>query len=88
MKTYHSVLPAATRRSCQAEVTRDAQEARQFKARLTAIFANGFWYCFDCQAVCERIEGEQGQPSHCDRCGSTRIEYNAPAWADLGKETV
>jgi hypothetical protein len=40
--------------------------------------ASGFWFCRDCQARCEREEGEQGQPAHCSRCRSHRIQYFPP----------
>jgi rubrerythrin len=38
----------------------------------------GFWFCKSCDAPCERIEGEQGQPAHCDKCGSPRISWTQP----------
>ena len=38
----------------------------------------GYWYCTDCDAVCERVEGEQGQPAHCAACGSHHIFFNPP----------
>ena len=80
MKTYQSVLPAASRRDCQADRTRERHLARAIKSNLLQVFTNGFWYCNDCEARCERIEGENGQPSCCDRCGSTHIEYFRPTW--------
>lgn len=46
---------------------------------LTKLCAEGFWYCEDCLAPCEREEGEQGQPAHCANCGSHDIHYNRPA---------
>jgi hypothetical protein len=39
----------------------------------------GFWFCADCKRICEREEGEQGQPAHCGFCNSPRISYNGPA---------
>jgi hypothetical protein len=66
MKAYQSVLLAA---SWPRAIT-----------NLQRIFRDGFWFCFDCEARCERIEGENGQPHSCDRCGSSRIEYVPPAW--------
>jgi hypothetical protein len=39
----------------------------------------GFYWCLDGEHVCEREEGEQGQPAHCSRCGSHRIQWNRPA---------
>ena len=92
MKTYQSVLPASSRRECQAEATRQRHLA-ELKSNLAKIFADGFWFCHDCDTKCERIEGEQGQPAHCDRCGSARIDWNPPIWlaepADFfGKEAA
>ena len=52
--------------------------AGELKDRLARIFAEGFWYCYDCDCRCERIEGEQGQSARCERCGSHRIEWNPP----------
>lgn len=74
-KTYQSVLPGATRKECQMEAI-----GRKIKAKLAEVFKNGFWYCKDHQGMCERVEGENGQPSHCDECGSHRIEWNPPIW--------
>ena len=67
--------------------------AREIKGRLEKIFSNGFWFCYDCEARCERVDGEQGQPAHCDRCSSPRLEWIPPVWltepADLvGKEAA
>jgi hypothetical protein len=76
MKTYQSVLPAATRKDC-----RERKIGAEIKETLSSAFANGFWFCNDCQSRCERIEGENGQPSHCDRCSSPRIEWHPPLWA-------
>ncbi|HYG23387.1 MAG TPA: hypothetical protein VEH04_11440 [Verrucomicrobiae bacterium] len=78
MKTYTSVLPAATRKRC-----RDEQALREVKARLHEIFTNGFWYCRAHEGTCERIESDQGQPATCDRCGSAYIEWNPPIWTGL-----
>jgi DNA-directed RNA polymerase subunit RPC12/RpoP len=47
-------------------------------ARLTLALGSGGWWCTDCQQETERIEGEQGQPATCDRCGSYRIQYQPP----------
>lgn len=38
----------------------------------------GYWYCYDCEKVTEREEGEQGQPAHCLFCRSHRIRYVEP----------
>jgi hypothetical protein len=35
----------------------------------------GAWFCADCERRCERVEGENGQPAHCHRCGSHRINF-------------
>jgi hypothetical protein len=78
MKTYQSVLPGATRKDCKPE--RERKIGAQIKLRLFKAFSNGFWFCHDCQTSCERVEGENGQPSHCDRCGSPQIDWNKPAW--------
>ena len=76
MKSYQCALPAASR----SERTRLRHLSREIKSNLLQIFRDGFWFCPDCQARCERIEGENGQPHSCDRCGSSRIEYVQPAW--------
>jgi hypothetical protein len=93
MKTYQSVLPAAMRKLCQADRTRKRHLAHNLKTRIAEIFTNGFWFCLDCEARCERVESDQGQPAGCDRCGSPRIEWNKPVWllepGDLaGKEAA
>jgi hypothetical protein len=74
-KVSQSVLPGATRKEC-----REAQIGEQIKASLSELFANGFWYCRGCDSRCERVEGENGQPSHCDHCGSPNIVWNPPIW--------
>lgn len=43
---------------------------------LRALF--GGWHCHDCNAFCDRIEGEQGQPARCATCGSPRIRFIPP----------
>ena len=78
MKTYQSVLPGAIRKDC-----RGSQIAAQLRARLTEVFANGFWFCLDHEGKCERVEDDHGQPPHCDQCGSHRIKWNAPIWSAL-----
>lgn len=75
MKTTQSVLPAATRKKC-----REQEIGAEIKAKLTDVFSNGFWFCLDHDGRCERVEGENGQPSHCDECGSPRIKWNPPIW--------
>ena len=32
-----------------------------FKGLLEHLLQNGFWFCKDCQRMCEREEGENGQ---------------------------
>jgi hypothetical protein len=83
MKTTQSVLPAATPKKCREE-----KIGEQIKAKLSELFKDGFWFCQGCESRCERIEGENGQPSHCDQCGSYRIKWNAPAWAGAIDNTV
>lgn len=69
MKRFHSVLPAA--------------KAHHLRRRMLANFIGavreGFWYCNDHDGLCDRVEGEQGQPAHCSVCGSHRIEFHQPA---------
>jgi transcription initiation factor IIE alpha subunit len=76
MKTSMSVLPAATRKECRK--TKIHSLIRKLKDSLEKSLNHGFWFCQACEARCERIEGEQGQPAHCDLCGSHRIEYLPP----------
>jgi hypothetical protein len=52
--------------------------AAQLKQSIESVFNNGFWYCQDGDHLCEREEGEQGQPAHCNRCGSHRITWFPP----------
>ena len=52
--------------------------AAHVKRRIGSLLTAGFWWCFDCLAVCDREEGEQGQPAHCAACGSHRIKWNKP----------
>jgi len=83
MKTTQSVLPAATPKKCREEETKNF-----ILGKLTEIFKNGFWFCQDCQSRCERIEGEHGQPDHCDRCRSHRIKWNPPLWSHMVDDRV
>lgn len=73
-KTYQSVLPATTRKTCRLDKLK-----RRIKSNLQRLFTAGFWFCNDCERVCERIEGEHGQPSHCSHCQGYRIEFTRPA---------
>jgi len=77
-KTTQSVLPAATPKKCRGE----KEIGAQIKAKLSELFKDGYWFCLGCESRCERIEGENGQPSYCDQCGSHRIKWNAPVWTD------
>ena len=99
MKTYQAQLPVA--RSYRASrwirptlppprprVQTEAELARSIRHSVEHVLLSGFWYCSDCDARCERIEGEQGQPAHCDRCGSHRIEWNPPIDKLLKEEVV
>jgi rubrerythrin len=59
------------------EVTRRERDlARATKEKISELFSAGFWFCRDCNRVCERVEGEHGQPSHCARCKSYRVEFS------------
>jgi uncharacterized paraquat-inducible protein A len=64
------------------------EPARSLRHSIEHVLLSGFWYCRDCDARCERIEGEQGMPAHCDRCGSHHIEWNPPIDQLLRKEGV
>jgi hypothetical protein len=78
MKISQKTLPVATVKNC-----RESEIGQRIKASLSDLFQNGYWFCRDCDAKCERVEGENGQPSHCDRCGSARIKWNPPLWSAL-----
>lgn len=83
MKTYQSILPAATAKRVNCK-RRSAIEriGDRIKAKLHEVFSNGFWYCKDHQGVCERVESDQRQPASCDRCGGVHLEWNAPLWTN------
>lgn len=55
------------------------QVRRRIFSRLVLAMGDGGFWCRDCERATEREEGEQGQPAHCARCGSHRIEYQPPA---------
>jgi len=79
MKTYPSVLPAATRKECQRRAALETErEVKQAIVSIEHVLACGFWFCRDCDGICDRIEGEHGQPARCSLCGSHRLEYNPP----------
>jgi uncharacterized paraquat-inducible protein A len=42
------------------------------------VLNNGSWLCDDCDSFCDRIEGENGQPAHCHRCGGYRLKFVPP----------
>ena len=65
----------------EARAIVDYEMHGQLKSRVAQILTEGFWFCYGCDRSCERIEGEQGQPAHCSRCKSPRIEYHPPAFA-------
>lgn len=77
MKKYPSVLPAATRIPC-AQLERENAVKEVIVLSIETLLTFGFWSCKDCDGVCEREEGEQGQPAHCLLCCSHRIEWNPP----------
>lgn len=52
--------------------------ASELKHKISEVLLNGFWYCYGCESITEREEGEQGQPAHCGRCGSARVEWQPP----------
>jgi hypothetical protein len=61
-----------------AQLEDPEQMLERFKRKLQSMYTEGFWDCKDCQAPCDREEGENGQPAHCHRCGSHRIKWNPP----------
>ncbi len=71
----------------EAEAEADHLRER-IKRQIAIIFSEGFWYCKDCDHVCERHEGEQGQPACCGHCASHRIEWHAPIGQAIRKEGV
>jgi hypothetical protein len=48
----------------------------------------GYWFCLSHGGPCERIEGEQGQPAHCETCGSHRLKWNPPVFSLAGSPTL
>jgi uncharacterized paraquat-inducible protein A len=62
-----------------------ADEIRQkLHCKISDVINNGSWLCNDCDSFCDRIEGENGQPAHCHRCGGYRLKFVPP----LKKEGV
>jgi uncharacterized paraquat-inducible protein A len=41
---------------------------------LALLASSSYWFCLECEHVCNAIQSDQGQPSKCDRCGSHRVE--------------
>lgn len=82
MKTYPSMLLAATHKIVTARRSRERAAARALKAKLSQVFRDGFWFCDDHQGRCERVEDDHGQPAHCDACGSHRLTWVKPVWLD------
>ena len=79
MKTYHAQLPLRNHRIVSPQPPRPLDLDRKLKLwRFATAVLSGFWFCADCQDITERIEGEQGQPAHCERCGGHRITWNPP----------
>ena len=68
-RRLQSVLPRATVHHVRREIW----------SKLLARIQAGYWFCHGCEGPTEREEGEQGQPAHCSKCGSHRIEWNRPA---------
>jgi hypothetical protein len=62
----------------QTKPASDGQIRRRILSRLLLALENGGWWCRDCERATDRVEGEQGQPAHCERCLSHRIEYQPP----------
>ncbi len=67
MPNYQTLLSQAT------AIKPPRKLGRILKGRIAAIMREGNWWCRNCEARCEREEGEQGQPAHCEHCGSFRI---------------
>jgi uncharacterized paraquat-inducible protein A len=56
-----------------------AEEIRQkLHRQISDVLANGSWHCQDCDRFCDRIEGENGQPAHCSRCGGHKLNFVGP----------
>jgi hypothetical protein len=90
--SYQSVLPGATRRTespplpCPlvldlGEVTiGEALDEVQLLERLERALTEGFWFCLDGAHTCDPMESDQGEPTKCNRCGGTRLEWNPPTF--------
>ena len=84
MKTYQSQLPMAT----AIKSNSPPKWVGDLRARLIEMFSTGFWHCQDCDHSTERVEGEQGQPAHCGRCGSHRIQWRDPIFLADGSKLI
>jgi hypothetical protein len=98
-KTYQAQLPLRNHRIVRpvpqprppvppgvVEMEAIGEEIRQkLREKIDEILFCGSWFCNDCKRFCERIEGEQGQPAHCDKCGSHRITFLEPLKQKEGK---
>lgn len=93
-KTYQAQLPLRNYRIVKPvpmprppmppgviQMEAEAEEIRRKLAlQMEIILTQGIWFCKDCGRGCDRIEDDHGQPAHCNRCGSHRIEFlQAPA---------
>jgi DNA-directed RNA polymerase subunit RPC12/RpoP len=58
------------------------------KTLLLSALSGPYWFCADCEKVTEREEGEQGQPAHCQRCGSHRIQFQPAVFQKPYEEKV
>lgn len=89
LRNYRIVTPRPLPRPLQPARLVDVDLIRdQLKRNIESVLMNGFWFCADCDCMCERIEGENGQPAHCDRCGGHRIAYNPPVDQALQPEAA
>lgn len=95
MKTYQAQLPMTTRRikplsplPPRPQPPSPQDLAHQLQRRIERVLTAGFWYCTDCDRMCEREEGEQGQPAHCGTCGSPYIVWNPPVGQVLQPEVA
>ncbi|MGB7767415.1 MAG: hypothetical protein WBN22_00980 [Verrucomicrobiia bacterium] len=89
MKTYQAQLPLRNHRIVTpvplpprhplppAPPSQSALSHR-IKRFIEDVLLDGYWFCNSCDMRCERLEGEQGQPAHCHRCNSPRIEWIPP----------
>ena len=81
MKTYQSVLLDAIN-SGETKPEMERRLKSEMCGRLERALRGGYWFCHSCDAMCEREEGEHGEPAHCQRCGSARLEYVPPLFIE------